>query len=93
MSTAVRLVLDGTRSCICGEEGVWLLGADTLAWNELRPSSELPTHYRFRAEGSIATTECRGCCGASSTPGAEPLYLTARIEDGRVESEVARDRP
>jgi sulfide:quinone oxidoreductase len=25
--------------------------------------------------------------------GAEPLYLTARIEDGRVESEVARDRP
>jgi sulfide:quinone oxidoreductase len=25
--------------------------------------------------------------------GAEPLYLTARLEDGRVESEVARDRP
>jgi sulfide:quinone oxidoreductase len=25
--------------------------------------------------------------------GAEPLYLTARINDGRVESEVARDRP
>ena len=25
--------------------------------------------------------------------GAEPLYLTARIEDGHVESEVARDRP
>lgn len=25
--------------------------------------------------------------------GAEPLYLTARIEDGRVESEVGRDRP
>jgi len=25
--------------------------------------------------------------------GAEPLYLTARIEDGGVESEVARDRP
>lgn len=25
--------------------------------------------------------------------GAEPLYLTARIEDGRVESEVTRDRP
>ena len=25
--------------------------------------------------------------------GAEPLYLTARIEDGRVESEVARDQP
>lgn len=25
--------------------------------------------------------------------GAEPLYLTGRIEDGRVESEVARDRP
>ena len=25
--------------------------------------------------------------------GAEPLYLTARIDDGHVESEVARDRP
>jgi sulfide:quinone oxidoreductase len=25
--------------------------------------------------------------------GAEPLYLTAQIEDGRVESEVSRDRP
>jgi len=25
--------------------------------------------------------------------GAEPLYLTARIEDGRVESEVSRERP
>ena len=25
--------------------------------------------------------------------GAEPLYLTARIEEGRVESEVSRDRP
>jgi len=25
--------------------------------------------------------------------GAEPLYLTARIDDGRVESEVSRDRP
>jgi sulfide:quinone oxidoreductase len=25
--------------------------------------------------------------------GAEPLYLTAEIEDGRVESEVSRDRP
>jgi sulfide:quinone oxidoreductase len=25
--------------------------------------------------------------------GAEPLYLTARIEDGHVESEVSRDRP
>ena len=25
--------------------------------------------------------------------GAEPLYLTARIEDGGVESEIARDRP
>jgi sulfide:quinone oxidoreductase len=25
--------------------------------------------------------------------GADPLYLTARLEDGRVDSEVARDRP
>ena len=25
--------------------------------------------------------------------GAEPLYLTARIENGRVESEVSHDRP
>jgi len=25
--------------------------------------------------------------------GAEPLYLTARIEEDRVDSEVARDRP